>query len=54
MPHIKTAGLTDRALLQASEVCTVHKSCHCAACNIFGLANMDFKSNTSSDVFALI
>ncbi len=30
VPHIKTAGVTDRVpLLQASMVCTVHKSCHC-------------------------
>lgn len=30
VPHIKTAGVTDRVpLLQASVVCTVHKSCHC-------------------------
>lgn len=30
VPHIKTAGVTDRVpLRQASVVCTVHKSCHC-------------------------
>lgn len=30
VPHIKTAGVTDRVpLVQASMVCTVHKSWHC-------------------------
>lgn len=30
VPHIKTAGVTDRVpLLQACMVCTVHKSRHC-------------------------
>ena len=35
VPHIKTAGVTDRVpLLQASVVCTVHKSCHCVKASI--------------------
>lgn len=36
VPHIKTAGVTDRVLLlQASAVCTVHKSSYCVKARTF-------------------